>query len=121
MEKIIVSNGTNNIPVAVNDIMYITASTPYIVLHLESKQHLHSETLKSIQEQLDKSRFIRVHKSTIVNIDKVTSYKSRSNGDYDLTLQNGATTRLSRNFASGFKACFDNPTLVKQQIHQVKP
>jgi len=105
-EYLTVSSGKNNTRIKLSEIQYIKAASPYIAIQLENKQYLHSETLKSILENLD-SRFIRVHKSSIVNIDKVLSYKSRLNGDYDLMLQDGTEIRLSRNYVNDFRNSFE--------------
>jgi hypothetical protein len=107
LDKIVVSNGRNYIPISVNDILYFGAATPYIEIQLENKRYLHNETLKAINEKLDKKQFVRVHKSTIVNLNKVVSYKSRLNGDYDLLLENKTEIRLSRNYAAEFKELFN--------------
>ncbi|MCB0383182.1 MAG: LytTR family transcriptional regulator [Psychroserpens sp.] len=106
VEKIYVTNGQLNIVVNTTDIYLITAETPYIAIQLESKKHLHSDTLKSIATKLNSQTFIRVHKSTIVNLDKVDSFKSRLNGDYDIVLKNGEEIRLSRTYAANFKRQF---------------
>lgn len=106
LQHVLVSNGKSNTIVNVSDIFLITAATPYVALHVEDKKHLHAETLKSIGDKLDCRKFIRAHKSTIVNIDKVGGYKSRLNGDYDLMLKNGETTRLSRTYVAEFKRLF---------------
>jgi two-component system, LytTR family, response regulator len=113
-EKIVVSNGRNYVSIATDDILCLTAATPYISIHLENKRYLHSATLKSISEKLDKSCFIRIHKSSIVNLSKVISYQSRLNGDYDLLLENGDKLRLSRNYAEKFKRLFNSGSQVKQ-------
>lgn len=107
LDKIVVSNGRNYIPISVNDILYFGAATPYIEIQLDNKRYLHNETLKAINEKLDKKQFVRVHKSTIVNLKKVVSYKSRLNGDYDLLLENKTEIRLSRNYAAEFKELFN--------------
>lgn len=96
-----------------NDIYQITAETPYISIQLEGKKHLHTETLKSISTQLDNKTFVRVHKSTIVNLDKVISLKSRLNGDYDIFLKNGVELRLSRTYVTNLKSNFKNAYQVK--------
>lgn len=106
VRKIIIGNGKNNTVVEVNDIYQITAETPYISIQLEGKKYLHTETLKSISTQLDNKTFVRVHKSTIVNLDKVVSLKSRLNGDYDIFLKNGVELRLSRTYVANFKSNF---------------
>lgn len=107
LDTIVINNGKENTIVNVEDIVQITSATPYIFIHLENKQHLHSETLKSISKQLNSNVFVRVHKSTVVNITKVSSFKSRLNGDYDLQLTNGKLVRLSRTYAADFKNHFN--------------
>lgn len=106
LDTIVINNGKENTIVNVEDIVLITSATPYIFIHLHNKQYLHSETLKSICNVLDSNVFIRVHKSTVVNISKVSSFRSRLNGDYDLQLINGEMTRLSRTYVADFKKHF---------------
>ncbi|NCP58769.1 MAG: LytTR family transcriptional regulator [Flavobacteriales bacterium] len=106
LNTIVIHNGKENVVVNIADILQITSATPYIFIHLENKRHLHSETLKSICGQLDSNVFVRVHKSRVVNISKVSSFKSRLNGDYDLQLANGDLVRLSRTYATDFKNRF---------------
>ncbi len=112
-ETIVISNGRKYTPISVSDILYISAATPYISIQLESKRFLHTDTLKSINKKLDKTQFIRIHKSTIVNLNKIVSYKSRLNGDYDLLLENGTEIRLSRTFSAEFKKYFKTRPQVK--------
>lgn len=106
LKSIIISHGKEATIIKVCDIFMITAATPYISIQLESKKYLHTETLKSISKQLDNKHFVRVHKSAIVNVYKVVSFKSRLNGDYDLLLKNGHYIRLSRTYAAHFKSLF---------------
>jgi hypothetical protein len=114
LESILISQGKEVTIIKVYDIFTITSATPYITIQLEAKKLLHNETLKSIGEQLDNKQFVRVHKSAIVNVEKVVSFKSRLNGDYDLLLKNGHYIRLSRTYAAHFKSLF-------QSSHQVEP
>ncbi|MGF1925576.1 MAG: LytR/AlgR family response regulator transcription factor [Bacteroidia bacterium] len=98
-----VNEGTKYLSIAVADILYFTANTPYINIHLRDKQYLYKESLKTLTNKLDPGQFVRIHKSTIVNVKHVQSYTSRLNGDYDLTLEEGEILRISRNFAVNFK------------------
>lgn len=109
-ESILVSDGNKKIPVAVTDIIYFSANPPYISIHLAGRKYLQKETLKSISLQLNPEQFVRIHKSTIINIKQVTSYSTRLNGDYDLTMNNDVTLRVSRNFAAGFKQLLNKAT-----------
>jgi DNA-binding LytR/AlgR family response regulator len=102
----LVTDGNKKLAVPVAAIYCFTANPPYINIHLADKKFLQHTTLKSMAAQLNPEEFIRVHKSAIVNINRVASYKTRLNGDYDLLLKNGTEIRLSRNFAAGFKALY---------------
>lgn len=102
----IINNGKDNVIVNVRDILQITSATPYVWIHLENKRFLHSETLKSLHGKLEEGLFIRVHKSTLINLSKVNSFKSRLNGDYDLQMIDGSIVRLSRTYTADFKRHF---------------
>ncbi len=100
---IVINNGKDNVLVNTDEIIQITSATPYIYIHLENKKYLHSETLRSVAAQLDNKLFVRVHKSALVNISKVSAFRSRLNGDYDLEMTTGEIVRLSRTYAAEFK------------------
>lgn len=111
ISSILVANNNNKkILLQVNDIFYFSANSPYIDIYHSSKKYLHTETLKSLEIQLDDKQFIRIHKSHIVNINKVTSIQSRQNGDYDTTLLDNTILRVSRNYAKNFKSVFGRDT-----------
>lgn len=110
LNKLVITNGKENTVVSVEAIAKITSATPYIFIHLENRKYLYKETLTAISQRLDLAKFVRVHKTVVVNIEKVQSFKSRMNGDYDLRLKNGDTVRLSRTYASNFKMLFKKGT-----------
>ncbi|PZX57914.1 LytTR family DNA-binding domain-containing protein [Algoriphagus chordae] len=103
LEQLIVGSGRTKTAIHCKDILYIRAASPYIEIHVDAKKHLHTSTLKSVLEQLNPAKFVQIHKSTIVNLTKVISYKSRLNGDYDVQLSNQKEIRLSRNYVDNFK------------------
>lgn len=98
-----IQNGRQYITLAVQDIHYIQAASPYILICTANEQHLHTASLKSILNGLDETLFVRIHKSAIVNLNEVAGYQSRLNGDYDIQLKNGTKLRLSRNYAPAFR------------------
>lgn len=105
---IVTSTNNQKVSIRTEDVYYFSANPPYISIMHKVQKYLHSATLKSLSSELDDRMFVRIHKSFIVNILYVTSYKSRGNGDYDLTLKNGTELRVSRNYASAFKRIFEN-------------
>jgi LytTr DNA-binding domain len=106
VDTIVIAEGNKKRIIAVSEIYYFAANPPYITIHVNDEKHLHTETLKSISTKLNAQQFLRIHKSTIVNIKMVTAYTSRLNGDYDLTMENHTLLRVSRNFAADFKSLF---------------
>ena len=97
---LLVNEGSKHLAIAVVDILYFTANSPYINIHLIEKQYLYNESLKSLGNKIDPNTFVRIHKSTIVNIKQVQSYTSRLNGDYDLTVKDGTILRVSPKLCS---------------------
>jgi len=95
-----------------NEILYIKANTPYLEIHTSDKKYLEQNSLKDMIQKLDHNIFIRVHKSTILNINYVKNFRSRMNGDYDVGMNNGETLRVSRNYAGAFKAKVNPPNQV---------
>ena len=87
----------------VEDILYLTADSPYVAIHTGEKRYLHQVSLREMEQSLAPLGFVRIHRSTIIKKDQVQGYKSRQNGDYDLTLSTGVVLRLSRRYAAQFK------------------
>lgn len=114
LENIIVQSGKSKVSIHLAHVFQIKSESPYICIQLENKSYLHNETLKSFLERLDEFKFVRVHKTCIVNISKVVSFTSRLNGDYDLYLANGEIVRLSRTYAADFKMKMVNTPQLKQ-------
>lgn len=82
----------------VSTIEWIDAAGDYMCLHAEGKTHILRETMKNMAKRLDPATFQRVHRSTIVNISKVTELQPTSGGKYQLTLESGARLQVSRNY-----------------------
>ncbi len=104
--KLMIRDGRKNRSIPVEEVLYISSANPYISIHTDKSSHLQLTSLKSILNTLPPSLFVRVHKSTIVNIKKVNFFRSRLNGDFDLHMSDGQILRLSRNYAQAFKRCF---------------
>ena len=102
MKQILVTTGKTSMLLDVDSILYISAASPYVCIHLENRKHLYNHSLKHTADSLDPQQFLRIHKSTLVNLKMVSGYTSRLNGDYDLALLNGEVLRLSRNYRAAF-------------------
>jgi two-component system, LytTR family, response regulator LytT len=107
IKTIVVSdNNSKKLVLALNEVFYFSANPPYVNIHHLHKKYLYTETLKSLEDQLNDKEFVRIHKSHIVNLNKIVSIQSRQNGDYDVTLSDDTILRVSRNYATRFKSRF---------------
>lgn len=84
----------------VKEIIWIQAQGNYVRVHHERGSYLLRETVSGIQAQLDPRRFLRVHRSAIVQIDRIKELHPWFHGEYRLILQNGTQLTLTRNYRS---------------------
>jgi two-component system LytT family response regulator len=82
--------------VKVADIEWIEAAGNYVRIHAGKEVHLMRGTLASLEQQLDPDSFVRIHRSTIVNLEAVRELQPWFAGDYVVLLRNGGQLRLSR-------------------------
>jgi two-component system LytT family response regulator len=86
----------------VDEIDWIETHGNYLKVHAGRESHLIRATMQSLETKLNPEKFVRVHRSVIVNLEKVKEIYPRSNGDQDLVLQNGRQLMLSRNYRDKF-------------------
>ncbi|MEM6631807.1 MAG: LytTR family DNA-binding domain-containing protein [Bacteroidota bacterium] len=87
------------IPVSVESILFIEADGNYVEIHTElGKKYLLRKALATLEEELDPSLFVRVHRSTLLNKLKITEMHPKSHGDLYAVLQNGNRVLVSRRY-----------------------
>jgi two-component system LytT family response regulator len=82
--------------VDVSEVDYITADGSYVELHTGGETHLVRERMKTLEERLDPSDFVRIHRSTIVRLDEVKTVLRGGGGNYAVRLTDGTRLSLSR-------------------------
>jgi two-component system LytT family response regulator len=80
----------------VEEIDWIGAEDYYVKLHFGRKSHLLRESMNELEAKLDPEKFLRIHRSSIVNLDRVTELHAHFNGDYVVILHDGTELKLSR-------------------------
>jgi two-component system LytT family response regulator len=90
--------------VRLDDIDWIDAQGNYVAVHAGNTSFLHRETLTSLAARLDPRRFLRIHRSTLVNLDRVAAIEPRFYGDARVVLRNGVKLTLSRRFRDQARA-----------------
>jgi two-component system LytT family response regulator len=80
----------------VDEIDWIEAADYYVKLHVGRKGHLLRETMSDMEAKLDPEKFLRIHRSAIVNLDRVKEMHAHFNGEYLVILHDGTELKLSR-------------------------
>jgi len=80
----------------VDEIDFIEADGNYAKLHVGRKAHLLREKMHDLEARLDPAKFVRIHRSVIVNLDRIKEMHPHFNGDYVVVLEDGRQLRLSR-------------------------
>ncbi|MGB3544176.1 LytR/AlgR family response regulator transcription factor [Rubrivirga sp.] len=86
--------------VKVGDICWIEGAGKYVRIHTRGKVYLLRELLQDLEVQLDSSKFIRIHRSTIVNVDCIATLEHAGRGEYIVHLGDGAELKLTRSYRS---------------------
>ena len=82
--------------VRADEIDHVDADGNYVGLWARGRRHLLRETMKGIEAKLDPARFVRVHRSAIVNVDRVKRLEPWAHGEYVITMEDGAKITSSR-------------------------
>lgn len=96
--------GHRDVVVRADDVEWIEASGDYVGLHVGDKTHLVRQTMQQIERRLDPKRFIRIHRSTIVRIDRVAELEALSNRDCLVRLSDGVLVRASRSYVGALRS-----------------
>lgn len=96
VERIAVKDGSSLELVDSSAIDWITALGYYAELHVGGRALMLREPLQDLEARLDPARFVRIHRSTIVNVDRVRRVERLPHGDFEVTLSDGTRLRVSR-------------------------
>jgi two-component system LytT family response regulator len=103
-DRILLKSSGEIIFLKTNEIDWIEAEGDYVKFHVAGRTHLMRGTMAALEERLDPTRFIRIHRSTIVNADRLRKLSPSFEGEYAVVLQDGTKLRLSRGYHDRIKA-----------------
>ena len=98
LERLIVKSGGRVFFLRTDEIDWIEAAGNYVRLHLGEESHLFRETMNRMETRLDARRFVRIHRSRIVNTERIKELQPWFNGEYVVILRNGTRLTLSRGY-----------------------
>ncbi len=97
-DRLVVKSGGTTRFVRVGEIDWIEAAGMYVNLHVARKEMLYRSLLNEIAARLDPRRFVRVHRSAIVNIESIHHLEPISHGEFEVVLRDGSRPRVSRTY-----------------------
>jgi two-component system LytT family response regulator len=105
-DRLAIKDGSTTTFVPVKDIDWIDAAGDYMCIHVDGKTHIMRTTMKELENKLNPGIFQRVHRSTIVNLQRVDKVSSHINGEFHLTLSCGSSLKMSRSYKEKVKHFF---------------
>ena len=105
-DRLAIKDGSSITFVPVRDIDWIDAAGDYMCVHVKGETHIMRTTMKELEAKLDPTIFQRVHRSTIVNLERVEKVSSHINGEFHLTLNCGSSLKMSRSYKEKVKHFF---------------
>jgi two-component system LytT family response regulator len=98
LKRLAIKAGGRVTILSVKDIDWIEAEGDYVKIHAGRGWHLLRETMKHLETQFDPARFVRIHRSTIVNVERIKELQPFFRGEYVVILQDGPSRKLSRGY-----------------------
>lgn len=95
-ERIAVRDGRRVVLITLNEIDWIEAADNYVCLHCGANTHVLRETMNEVEARLPVSMFVRVHRSAIVNIDRISELQPWFRGEYQVVLRDGTKLKLTK-------------------------
>jgi two-component system, LytTR family, response regulator len=109
LERFAVRSGEGTIFVPVDEVDWIEACQNYVCLHAGSVTHLLHVPMNSIEAALDSNRFLRIHRSHLVNVHKIAQFWSIAHGQYVIELRSGRRLQSGRTYSERIRRALANP------------
>ena len=109
MERVLIRSGDDILIMKTDDIDWIEAAGNYVYLHTGKKSRLLRETMNNLQEKLDPEKFIRIHRSCIVNIERIRKMQPSSHGELIIVMSDNTELTLTRTYRDNLIGRFEIP------------
>lgn len=104
LERLVVKSGGVTRFLNTSDLEWIEGAGVYVTLHTAGKEILHRASLTDLESRLDPRVFIRIHRSAIINIEKVSHLEPISHGEFEVVMKSCARVKLSRTYRAQLEA-----------------
>lgn len=107
LDRLAINHKDRLIVVSVKEIDWVTAHGNYLKIHAQNKTYLLRDTINNLSQRLDPEVFLRIHRSTIVNAERIKEFQPMFSGQYLVILKDGAEFILSRNYRKEILSRFE--------------
>ena len=104
MSRLFVRTGRSIVPLPVSDVSWFAATGDYVTVHAGDAKHLLHLSLNRLEERLDPRRFARIHRTSIVNLDLVSAFRTELGGGLVAEMRDGTRLAVSRSRARDLRA-----------------
>ena len=108
LDRVVIKSSARVFFLRVAEIDWIEAAGNYLKLHAGREEHLLRETMNNLEARLDPAKFLRIHRSTIVNVERIQELQPWFHGDYLVLLRDGTRLTLSRSYRQKLQDWFGN-------------
>jgi len=98
LERLLIRRRERFVVLRLEDVDWIEGAGNYVRLHAGDSTHLHRQPLGDLADRLDPRHFVRIHRSTIVNVDRIEELRPLDSGTYEVRLRCGAQLSMSRRY-----------------------
>jgi two-component system, LytTR family, response regulator len=102
--RFVVRRGNTHHIVPADQVDWMDVADNYLALHVGPKTHLWRGTMKQAEDELDPDRFVRVHRSAIVAVDRIRTVRTHESGGHVIEIKGGVQLRSSRQYADRVRA-----------------
>jgi two-component system, LytTR family, response regulator len=106
-DRIVVRSGGRVVFVKISEVDWVEAAGDYVTLHVGKKFWLLRETITEMDRKLEPNGFTRIHRSTLVNLERVAEMRALDNGEYRVLLRDGTELKLSRSYRHALQRLID--------------
>ena len=107
--QIAIKSGGRVVFLRADEIDWVEAADDYVKLHVGPKWYLVRETMSSLEKRLDPRHFVRIHRSTIVSLNRIRELRPCFHGEFVVVLRDGAELKLSRSHRQNLESRIGNP------------
>jgi two-component system LytT family response regulator len=108
LERLVIKSSNRIFFLRVEDIDWIESAGNYLRLHAGGEVHLLRETMNNLETRLDPDKFLRIHRSTMVHVERIRELQPWFHGDYVVVLHDGTQLTLTRTYRQRLQELFGN-------------